>query len=206
MPTRIPTLRVAAGVALALGAMLSAQAQTVRAKPNPVPSAAARAAMSAPNPAGLRAPFPAGVTSGSGAAVSTDGVAASTAITTPNAVTAATLNPTLIDTDTSNVTGTDPAVGSTDGASGSTAANTTVLGGAPGYGVARGPSQSVAMGNSGIDDVTIARAFISADGNRDGELSRAEAARLRLSLLSFEEMDRNFDGVITRAEYEDGMR
>ena len=84
--------------------------------------------------------------------------------------------------------------------------DTSVLGGAPGFGVARGPSASVPLGGAGFSAVDIARSFLGADGNGDGELTRAEAGRLRLSMLSFEEMDRDFDGVITRGEYEDGLR
>ena len=73
-------------------------------------------------------------------------------------------------------------------------------------GLARGPSQTATLGRSGSNPVEVARSFINADRNADGELSRAESQRLTLALLTFEEMDRNFDGVVTRAEYEDGMR
>ena len=51
-----------------------------------------------------------------------------------------------------------------------------------------------------------AQSFLSADGNRDGELTRAEAQRLTIMPYSFEEMDRNHDGILTRFEYEDAMR
>ena len=52
----------------------------------------------------------------------------------------------------------------------------------------------------------IAQSFLSADANRDGELTRAEAQRLSIMPYSFEEMDRNFDGIISRWEYEDSLR
>ena len=45
-----------------------------------------------------------------------------------------------------------------------------------------------------------------AEGNKDGELTRAEASRLSISTMTFEEMDRNFDGIITRFEYSDSVR
>lgn len=55
--------------------------------------------------------------------------------------------------------------------------------------------------------VDIARAFMEADTNHDGELSRAEAARLSIPLgASFDELDRNHDGVLSRFEYEDAFR
>jgi len=52
----------------------------------------------------------------------------------------------------------------------------------------------------------IAQSFLGADANRDGELTRAEAQRLSIMPYSFEEMDRNHDGILSRFEYEDGVR
>ncbi|NNU44707.1 hypothetical protein [Ramlibacter montanisoli] len=52
----------------------------------------------------------------------------------------------------------------------------------------------------------IARSFFFADANHDGDLTRAEARRLSIGTMSFEEMDRNFDGLISRFEYEDSLR
>jgi hypothetical protein len=55
--------------------------------------------------------------------------------------------------------------------------------------------------------VDIARAFLEADTNRDGELSRAEAQRLSIPLgASFDDLDRNRDGVLSRFEFEDAFR
>lgn len=207
MPSSPRLASVTVAVAATLLSFASAHAQSMRAVPNVAPSAAARAAQAAPNPAGLRSQFPAGITSGSGAAVSSDAVAANAAITNPSAVTAATLNPSQLGNDmTPAGSELPPASVATPTINPDGTVNTLVTNGVPGNGVARGPGQTVAMGNSGLNNVEIARAFIGADGNGDGELTRAEAARLRLALMSFEEMDRNFDGVITRSEYEDGMR
>ena len=61
-------------------------------------------------------------------------------------------------------------------------------------------------GAGGFSATDTARSFFFADANKDGELTRAEAARLSISTMSFEEMDRNFDGVITRFEYSDSVR
>jgi hypothetical protein len=38
------------------------------------------------------------------------------------------------------------------------------------------------------------------------QLTRAEATSLRIRPLSFEEMDRNKDGVLTRSEYDNAFR
>lgn len=76
-------------------------------------------------------------------------------------------------------------------------AGTNVMGGPGAPGFARGGAWSA---------VDIARSFIEADLNRDGEVTRAEARRLAIMPLSFEEMDRNFDGVISRFEYEDATQ
>ena len=62
------------------------------------------------------------------------------------------------------------------------------------------------FGRSGFSAVEVARSFIEADGNRDGDITRAEARRLAIMPMSFEEMDRNFDGVISRFEYDDAAR
>jgi hypothetical protein len=47
----------------------------------------------------------------------------------------------------------------------------------------------------------IEQSFMAADANGDGELSRSEAAALRIAPLPFHEMDLNRDGVLTRFEY-----
>lgn len=84
---------------------------------------------------------------------------------------------------------------------GSAAAATRVLGGAGS--TVRGPSQDGNSGAGGYNAIDLARSFYMADANHDGELTRAEFSRLSIAPLSFEEMDRNFDGVISRFEFED---
>ena len=71
---------------------------------------------------------------------------------------------------------------------------------------APGPAQNVPAGSSGYSALQLAQSFRTADANLNGELTRAEALRLSIMPLSFEEMDRNKDGVLSRSEYEDGVR
>ncbi|HTH77635.1 MAG TPA: EF-hand domain-containing protein [Ramlibacter sp.] len=55
--------------------------------------------------------------------------------------------------------------------------------------------------------VDIARAFLDADTNHDGLLSRAEAQRLSIPLGAlFDDLDRDKDGMLSRFEYEDAFR
>lgn len=55
--------------------------------------------------------------------------------------------------------------------------------------------------------VDIARAFMDADTNHDGQLSRAEAQQLSIPLgASFDDLDRDHDGYLSRFEYEDAFR
>ena len=49
------------------------------------------------------------------------------------------------------------------------------------------------------------QSFDLADTDSDGRLSRAEAQRLAIMPRSFEEMDRNKDGVLDRGEYESSI-
>jgi hypothetical protein len=48
----------------------------------------------------------------------------------------------------------------------------------------------------------IREAFELADSDSNGELTRAEIQRVAILPRSFEDMDQNKDGVVTRAEYE----
>jgi hypothetical protein len=67
-------------------------------------------------------------------------------------------------------------------------------------------SASISSPSLPITALQIAQSFLAADLNRDGELTRAEAQRLNLMPNSFEHMDRNYDGILSRFEYEDGVR
>lgn len=86
---------------------------------------------------------------------------------------------------------------------------TNVLG-APGYGGvmagAPAPAQAATARTGPYTALQAAQSFLAADGNRDGELTRAEAGRLTIAPYAFEEMDRNHDGILTRFEYEDALR
>jgi hypothetical protein len=82
--------------------------------------------------------------------------------------------------------------------------NTAVLGAGASV---MGPSQYISdSGAAGYSATDVARSFFFADANHDGELTRAEFRRLSIMTMPFEQMDRNFDGVISRFEYEDSVR
>lgn len=71
---------------------------------------------------------------------------------------------------------------------------TSAMGGPP---APRGPYSAV----------DVARAFMDADTNHDGQLSRDEAQRLAIPLgANFDDLDRNHDGFLSRFEYEDAFR
>lgn len=83
--------------------------------------------------------------------------------------------------------------------------------GVPSTGVLGGPGiraqpQFVPSGPGPYTALQVAQSFITADANRDGDLTRAEAQRLTILPFAFEEMDRNRDGVLSRSEYEDALR
>jgi hypothetical protein len=82
--------------------------------------------------------------------------------------------------------------------------NTAVLGAGASV---MGPTQYLShSGAGGYSATDIARSFFFADANHDGELTRAEFRRLSIVTMPFEQMDRNFDGVISRFEYEDSVQ
>ena len=82
---------------------------------------------------------------------------------------------------------------------------TAVMGAGGGYGVPAGP-QYLSGGPAPFTALQIAQSFLGADANRDGELTKGEARRLAIMPSTFEEMDRDHDGILTRFEYEDGVR
>ncbi|MBC5782551.1 hypothetical protein H8N03_06315 [Ramlibacter sp. USB13] len=181
--------------ALCLAAATSAVHAQQRVSPSPSTSGAvARPAPATPNPAGLRPVFPAGVSSGSGAAVAADPIAANNSPVPAGAP--GTMTP-------GTVVGGGGGVPTELFPSG-TVPSTAVLGAGP----VAGPSQygGAAGAGTSFSAVDTARSFYFADANHDGELSRGEARRLSIATMSFEEMDRNFDGVISRFEYDDSLR
>lgn len=187
----MPHLSRLVAVAACAASTWAVHAQSVRAVPAPPPpTAAQRAAQAAPNPAGLVPTFPAGVSSGSGAAVSPVPLARSNTVVPPG---------------NNGVVQRPPIAGGggvvVDGAAGSV--NTAVMGAGA---TVRGPGQSIEGGAGGFSATDVARSFFFADADKDGDLTRAEAGRLSIQSLSFEEMDRNFDGVISRFEYDDSVR
>jgi hypothetical protein len=78
---------------------------------------------------------------------------------------------------------------------------------ANGYGANVMGAAGAPRGSGPYSTVDIARAFLDADTNHDGDLSRAEAQRLSIPLgASFDDLDRNHDGVLSRFEYEDAFQ
>lgn len=216
---QLSRLTAALAVVLVSATAAHAQVRQIGSAAPVSPSANARATQAAPNPAGLRSAFPAGLTSGSGALQATDPIAARNAPLTLGATGPGTANNgrgsvsggTLLPADssfTANGPGlpSDVNTGLDNNAQFNAGSATTTMGAGGGGGLARGPAQTVPSGGAGFSAVDIARSFINADSNRDGQLTRSEARRLTLVMQSFEEMDRNYDGVITRSEYEDGLR
>lgn len=94
-----------------------------------------------------------------------------------------------------NRTGADPGL-----ANAADASNTAVMG-AGAYG-----SRGMTRGGTGpVTAADVARSFLNADGNRDGDLTRAEAMRLSILPLTFEEMDADHNDILTRSEYENAL-
>jgi hypothetical protein len=185
----------AAGLCAVAVCSVQAQVRSVRPATNTAPSASTRAAQAAPT-SGLRPVFPAGVNSGSGARTSQDPVAAAAA-----PVPASSARPGTIGGTTIGGGGLIPELPSVDNGAASSA--TQVLGAGPSV---PGPSQTLNSGAGGFSATDLARSWYFADANHDGDLTRAEAGRLSIAPLNFEQMDRNFDGVISRFEYEDATR
>jgi hypothetical protein len=216
----LASTRLAAAVFCALTAASAVQAQQrapsrVQPATNPMPSSASRIAQSAPRPTGLIGAFPAGLSSGSGAAVSTNSIGASTS-TIPvagSSLASTTLIPSELpasDTPTTTTNGflvpgttiVSPGTVVTNPANTTASVATNVLGAGA---TVRGPGQTVG-GAGGFNAIDQARSFYFADANHDGEITRAEFGRLSIATMTFEEMDRNYDGVISRFEYDDSTR
>jgi len=186
-PHTFPVSRTAAGLCfvLLLGAGGLAQAQSntgqVRAVAPVAPPAARPSGAPAPglpSPAGLNSRFPAGLTAdvlGNPPGTSTGG-------------------------------GATPGGGGGTGGNGSGDGDGDNVSGTPATNVmGAGAPQPSGIGPGPYTAVDVARSFLTADANRDGELSRAEARRLTLGGFAFEELDTDHDGIITRGEYDDAM-
>lgn len=174
-----PLIPVALAAALLAPAVSQAQK---RVAPAPQPTrqapAAGVATFGLPNPAGLASP-------------------AAPQLTPPG-------SPSLAPPDVPNLSSPGTAPGSPAIDSGIAA---TTSGGASGSAQQYGMGGTNAMGYGNIprgpySAVDIARNFLEADINRDGDLSRAEATRLAIP-VPFEELDRNHDGLLSRFEYQD---
>jgi len=190
-------LRLGCAMALLAGAVGASQAQTSSRSVRPVPQPAAPsvapgvAGLGTPSPAGLPSPMPnpAGLTSQFPAGLQSP---------LPNP--AGLPSPTIPNLASPGTAAGSPPVDTP------VAPQTSVLG-AAGYGGGAAARQVPMVTAAGpYTAVDIARSFIGADANRDGELTRAEALRLTIMPYTFEEMDRNHDGILTRSEYEDAFR
>ena len=171
------SIRLAAAALCVAAAASAVQAQTVRrigSATNTVPSASAQANSATPNPSGLRPVFPAGMNSGSGAAVSSDPIAAAASSVPPAGLSGI------------NTPSTSRATGGVNN----------------GRIIPELPSPDRPLAGGGFSTADVVRAFEFADDDRDGVLSAAEAARLSIVTMTFREMDRNGDGLVSRAEYE----
>ena len=119
--------------------------------------------------------------------------------------------------------GTTGAAGTATGTAGTTAGaagfgTTTGAAGTTGVFVAQ-PGSAAALSN-GVPSVSPTRVqmggpmtslqvlqmFSQADADADGLLTRAEALRLPMVTMSFDDMDANRDGVVSRSEYDASLR
>lgn len=181
--TLATALRAGCALALLVGTAVS-EAQTPSRSVHAVPQPAAPPVQSLPKPSGLESPIPSpgGLTS-----------QFPSGLPPPHLPTADVTPP---------VAPTPPPPFTGGGGSGYPGAvpQTSVMG-AGGYGSTR-----YICGSGPYTPLQIAQSFLSADANRDGELTRSEAHRLAIRPCSFEEADRDFDGILTRFEYEDSVR
>jgi|JI10StandDraft_1071094.scaffolds.fasta_scaffold347101_3 hypothetical protein len=77
---------------------------------------------------------------------------------------------------------------------------------APSAGAIIVPPSVTAPAPTGWSAQQVAAAFLGADTNRDGNLTRAEAQTITAVRLNFEELDANKDGMLSRSEFENGVR
>ena len=171
----------------------------------PAPGAPSPAGLASPTPfpQGLSSPFPAGLPSPS------PFPAGMAPVANPTLPSPGTPAPGTMVTPPADGTVFMPAVG----------ANATTVNGNAGYAAAAAANAAAAAAGTGTSGqqltparpgpytpLQLARSFLLADTNQDGELTRAEAQRLSIMPMSFDEMDTNHDGVISRSEYENSVR
>ena len=92
-----------------------------------------------------------------------------------------------------------PANAATDATAAAGAGAASMSGGTPSVADAR-------IAGGPLSAVQIAQLFGQADADADGLLTRAEALRLQVLTMSFDDMDTNRDGVVSRSEYESSLR
>ncbi|MBC5763808.1 hypothetical protein [Ramlibacter albus] len=222
--------RIALAAACAAAA-LAAQAQVARIQSAPISTSKPvntqqAATFGMPRANGLNSPLPAGLTAGSGPNTGTTTTTSSAGSATTTAATATsptsgqvvlqnpntTVDPNTVTTPvvtapvtTPIVVGAGTATGVGTGATTPSAAYaaTAVMGAGSNI---PAPRQGGSFGPGPYTAVEVAASFLNADANGDRELTRGEATRLALMPFSFEEMDRNHDGVVTRGEYDDSLR
>jgi len=68
------------------------------------------------------------------------------------------------------------------------------------------PSRLQTMGGGPLTALQVAQLFGQADADGDGLLTRAEALHLPMVTMSFDDMDTNRDGVVSRSEYDASLR
>jgi hypothetical protein len=176
----------AAALMVAAGAVAAQGLPRIGAAPQPAapPMSPGVAPFGLPSPGGLSSPFPAGLPSPSSSP------AGPPSPTEPQVFSPGTPAPRRVPI--------DPGLAVTQ--------PTNTMGAVAAGGVGTGAVTSGASGGVNYAAVDIARSFLLADVNRDGELTRAEAQLLSIMPYSFEEMDRNRDGIISRFEYSDATR
>ncbi len=194
LPVQAHAMGRAAWVALACCAgAAAAQAQNVFVAPAPPRAAPNQAVpgLGLPNPAGLSSPLPspAGLPPVTVPNLASPGSAPGSPMLQPGAqvITPGAVVPGAVYIDPTAPVAPAPAAGGT-GASGAATALPT---------------------DPGMTQVTalqMAQIFRKADANQDGQLTRAEALQLELMPMSFEDMDRNKDGFVSRSEFEDAFR
>lgn len=112
-------------------------------------------------------------------------------------------------TTTTTITGTTGTSGTTTGTSTGITGGAAVVSGFAG--VTNGvpsvaPGRLQTMGGGPLTALQVAQLFAQADADGDGLLTRAEALRLPMVTMSFDDMDTNRDGVVSRSEYEASLR